>query len=285
MDEPTSAISRSEVDALFQVIRDLKRQGVAVIYISHRMDEVFRIADTVTILRDGCYVATHAIGKLDPGHLIALMVGRELTALSPCPSADSASVALKVRGLTGDGKFADVNFELRCGEVLGIAGLMGAGRTELANALFGLAPADHGEIQIHGRKVRIGSPQDAIANGVALVSEDRNEYGLVAQMSVKQNLTLSSLRKYCRAFWINRREENRVVDDCISTFAVRTPSRNQKAAYLSGGNQQKVVMAKALLSEPDILILDDLLGALTSGRRSRFIRSSQTWREQAKQSL
>jgi inositol transport system ATP-binding protein len=257
MDEPTSAISRSEVDALFQVVRDLKRQGVAVIYISHRMDEVFDIADTVTVLRDGCCIATHEIGSLDPDRLVALMVGRELAAASPCASASPVSVALKVCGLTRTGKFADVNFELGRGEILGMAGLMGAGRTELANALFGLAPADQGEIRIQGRSVRIAGPRDAIAHGIALVSEDRREFGLVGQMSVKHNLTLSSLQKYCRASWIDRRKENRVTDDCIRTFAVRTPDRNQRAAYLSGGNQQKVVLAKALLSEPDILILDE----------------------------
>jgi inositol transport system ATP-binding protein len=268
MDEPTSAISQPEVEALFEVIRDLQRQHVAVIYISHRMDEVFRIADAVTILRDGCDVAAHPIDRLSPDRLIALMVGRELTGNPPPSSAIPGDVALRVSGLTRAGEFQDVHFEVRRGEILGIAGLMGAGRTELACALFGLAPPDAGEIQVQGRSLRIVHPRDALANGIAMVNEDRKGYGLVMKMSVKHNLTLASLRICCRRLWIDRRKENSVADDRIRAFSIRTLSRNQRVAYLSGGNQQKVVIAKALLSNPDVLILDEPTRGIDIGAKA-----------------
>ena len=194
MDEPTSAISDREVEALFGVIRDLKRRGVAVIYISHKLDEIFSIADVVTVLRDGRHVATHGITELDENKLIALMVGRELTAqLSERAGRGPAPLALEVRGLSKAGRFRDVSFTVRRGEILGIAGLMGAGRTDLASAIFGLVPAERGEIRINGRRVRIRRPADAIANGIAMVTEDRKEYGLVPNMSVKHNISLGSL--------------------------------------------------------------------------------------------
>lgn len=262
MDEPTSALSQRETDALFSVIGDLTRQGVAVIYISHKMDEVFRIADTITVLRDGHYVATHDAGDLAPGKLIALMVGRELASgpkrRSGRPEqSEGSDIALEVRGLTRAGKFRDVGFQLRRGEVLGIAGLMGAGRTELVSAIFGLAPAEAGEIRVGGRPVRVTSPRDAIAHGIALVSEDRKGYGLVPRMSVKQNLTLASLGRCCRGPLIDHARENRVADEQIRAFAIKTRDRNQTVDRLSGGTQQKIVVAKALLTDPMVLILDE----------------------------
>ena len=270
MDEPTSAISETEVGALFDVILDLKRQGVAVIYISHRIEEVFRIADTVTILRDGHFVAAHGIGELDPDRLITLMVGRKVPKAWPQSPAPQGEVALTVHHLTRHGHFQDVSFELRRGEVLGIAGLMGAGRTELAEALSGLSPADDGEIQAHGRSTPIKSPRDALAQRIAMVSEDRHKYGLIPFMSVTHNLTLSSLRKCCRMFWIERQKENRAADCQIRTFAIRTPDRSQKVVYLSGGNQQKVVMARTLLTEPDILILDEPTRGIDVGAKAEI---------------
>ncbi len=260
MDEPTSAISQREVDALLDTIRDLRRQGVAIIYISHKMDEIFRIADTITVLRDGRYVATHAAADLDRDRLIALMVGRELslparaaTAVQPALGA----VALEVRELTQAGKFRGVGFQVRRGEILGIAGLMGAGRTELVSALFGLAPATSGEIRIAGRLVRIASPRQAIAHGIALVTEDRKRFGLAPAMSVKENLTLASLGQYCRGPWIDARRENRVADEQIQAFAIRARDRNQRVGGLSGGTQQKIVVSKALLTRPAVLMLDE----------------------------
>jgi ABC-type sugar transport system ATPase subunit len=185
------------------------------------------------------------------------MVGRKPPPPLPRLSAVAANPVLRVRGLRRIGDFADVDFELRHGEVLGIAGLMGAGRTELAWALFGLAPADRGEIWIHGRNVKIASPRDAIANGIALVSEDRQDLGIVARMSVMHNITLSSLRRYCRGDWIDRHQEKRIADDQMRALSIRASSQAQEAGYLSGGNQQKVILARAMLSDPEILILDE----------------------------
>ncbi|MCX6903068.1 MAG: sugar ABC transporter ATP-binding protein [Verrucomicrobia bacterium] len=277
MDEPTSAISEREVEALFRVIRDLKAQGVAVIYISHKMDEIFRLADVVTVLRDGHRVASHNIAELNESKLINLMVGRELKAVFPETPARLGQVALAVRGLSRAGKFREVNFELRQGEILGLAGLMGAGRTELAKAIYGLEPAEAGEIWVHGRRVRMNSPRQAIASGLGMVGEDRKKDGLVLMMSVQHNLTLSSLRKCCRGWFINRRQERKVADDQIRMFAIKTPHRDQPARFLSGGNQQKVVMAKTLLTDPAILILDEPTRGIDIGAKAEVYAIISQW--------
>ena len=264
MDEPTSALSQREVEALFGVMRDLTRRGVAVIYISHKMAEIFDIADTVTVLRDGRYVTTHAIGEVNESKLIALMVGRDLNAVFPKHAADKGEAALDVRGLSKPGKFHGVSFTVRRGEILGIAGLMGAGRTDLINALCGLAPARDGEIRINGRNVRIASPRDAIGHGIAVVSEDRKGFGLVPKMSVKHNITLASLSGWL----IDHRAETETADEQIRAFSIKTPDRNTQVAYLSGGSQQKVVIAKALLTKPDILILDEPTRGIDIGAKA-----------------
>jgi len=289
MDEPTSAISEHEVEALFGIIRDLKARGVTVIYISHKIDEIFRIADTVTVLRDGRHVTTRPIGELDEAKLIALMVGREfsraagtaaarsgVTAAIPlgvaAPVPDGREVALEVRDLTKRSKFRNVSFQLRCGEIVGLAGLMGAGRTDLANALFGLAPADTGEIRVGGKSVRIRRPRDAMALGIGLVTEDRLQFGLVPTMSVKHNLTLSNLHDLL----IDHRTEDAVADEQIRAFSIKTRDRNQSVSTLSGGNQQKVVLAKTLLCQPTILILDEPTRGIDIGAKTEmhaFIRT------------
>lgn len=268
MDEPSSALSDREVDRLIEVIRDLKTEGVAVIYISHRLDEVFRIADTVTVLRDGRHIATLPIRAVDPDRLVALMVGRTLNAgARPTPSAPG-KVALSVRGLARTGEFRDVSFQVRHGEVLGLAGLMGAGRTEVVNALYGLTPADAGEIQVQGKPVQIASPRDALNHGIALVSEDRKGFGLVLTMSVKHNLTLANLDRCSRGIVVDRCAENRIATDRIQAFAIRTQGPDQPVEFLSGGNQQKVVIAKALLTEPDILVLDEPTRGIDIGAKA-----------------
>jgi inositol transport system ATP-binding protein len=263
MDEPTSAISGREVEALFAIIRDLKQRGVAVIYISHKFEEVFRIADTVTVLRDGRHVATEAIGDLDEPRLISLMVGRELTPPLAGRTGPGES-ALEVRGLTRTGKFQDVTFTLHRSEVLGIAGLMGAGRTDLACAICGLAPATSGELQVKGRPLRITRPTDALLAGIALVSEDRRQFGLVPQMSVAHNITLASLGDW----FINGRAEVQVAQQQIRALAIKAPDLTQPVKHLSGGNQQKVVIAKALLTDPDILILDEPTRGIDIGAKA-----------------
>jgi inositol transport system ATP-binding protein len=272
MDEPTSAISQREVDALLGLIGDLKRRGVAVIYVSHKMDEVFRVADAITVLRDGRRVATHEAKELDRNRLIALMVGRELASVANRSDVvpKAGDVVLDVQGLTQVGKFRAVSFQVRRGEVLGIAGLMGAGRTELVSAIFGLARADAGEIRVDGRPVRIASPRDAIAHGIALVAEDRKRYGLVPEMSVKHNLTLASLRRCAHGPLIDHRKENRLADEQIRVFSIKTHGRNQRASGLSGGTQQKIVVAKALLTNPAILILDEPTRGIDIGAKAEI---------------
>ncbi len=268
MDEPTSAISEREVETLAGVIGDLKRRGVAIVYTSHKMEEVFRVADTVTVLRDGRHVATQPIGELDENRLIALMVGRELATPARPARTVSSEIALEARDLSRAGKFREVSFSLRRGEILGVAGLMGAGRTELARALYGLEPAETGDMRIDGRPVRISNPADAIANGIALVGEDRRGWGLVPTMPVKHNLTLSSLARCCRGPLINRRAEDAVADEQIRSFSIKTRGREQLVDQLSGGNQQKVVIAKALLAGPKILILDEPTRGIDVGAKA-----------------
>jgi inositol transport system ATP-binding protein len=265
MDEPTTALSEREVAALFRVIGDLKERGVAVIYISHKMDEVFRIADTITVMRDGRHIATRPACELDERELIRLMVGRD-----PSPREAGRGTpgepALEVRGLGKPGKFQDIDFTLRRGEILGLGGLMGAGRTEVANAIYGLAPATRGEIIVHGKATRISSPADALAAGIALVSEDRKRFGFVPRMSVQHNLTLSSIRNRL----IDGRAEAAVADEQIRIHAIKVSGRNQPVVNLSGGNQQKVVIAKALLTDPDILILDEPTRGIDIGAKTEI---------------
>ncbi|MBM3882059.1 MAG: sugar ABC transporter ATP-binding protein [Verrucomicrobia bacterium] len=257
MDEPTAALAGREVARLFGVIGELRQQGVAVIYISHKIEEVLRLADRVTVLRDGRSLGTYPIGTVNRERLIALMVGRELGTTATQQPAREGPVALAVRGLGRAGKFDEISFQLRQGEVLGLAGLMGAGRTDLAHALAGLEPAERGEIWVQGRPVRLDHPRVALDRGIALVSEDRKRYGLVLCLPAQHNLTLANLRRCCRGAFIRPREENRVADERLGALGVRPARRLQPVQFLSGGNQQKVALAKALFTEPQILILDE----------------------------
>ncbi len=270
MDEPTSAISDREVEALFRIIRELRRDGVAVIYISHRMAEVFRVADRVTVLRDGRRVASQPVTELDEARLIRLMVGREVAAAPRSRARATGEVALEVRALGRRGGFRPLSFTLRRGEILGVAGLMGAGRTELLAALFGLAPADTGEIRVAGRPVRIRHPRDAYRAGIALVTEDRQASGVVPPLSVGANLTLANLRDYCRAGWIHSRREGRAVAEQIRRFAIRVADPRQRIRQLSGGNQQKVVLARALLTRPRVLLLDEPTRGIDVGAKAEI---------------
>jgi len=257
MDEPTSAISNNEVYTLFRIIRELKSNGVAIIYISHKMDEIFEIADKITVLRDGKYITTKNASELTNDILISLMVGRELNSMFPEPVIPTNKGVLEVKNLTRSGKFSNINFTVHAGEIFGIAGLMGAGRTEIARAVYGLDSLDTGEILIDGNLVNVKSPRDAVDCGIGFVSEDRKGLGFIPELSVKHNVTLASLPEHRRGILLNNESENSAADKMISDLKIKSLNRNQKVMHLSGGNQQKVVLGKVLLSSPKVIILDE----------------------------
>jgi len=267
MDEPTSSLSERESELLFSLILDLKQRGVSILYVSHRMPEIFRLADTITVLRDGRHVITSPAAELDEDRLVALMVGRPLAPAAARGESPAGEVLLEVRQLNQPGRFRNISFSIRRGEILGFAGLIGAGRSDVAAAIFGLAPAASGEILVEGKPVRIQDPDDALRVGIAMVTEDRKEFGFVAGLSVRENLTLSSLRDVP---FVHRAAEARIADEQIRRFAVRTAGREEPVGNLSGGNQQKVVIARALLTGPEILILDEPTRGIDVGAKAEI---------------
>jgi rhamnose transport system ATP-binding protein len=258
MDEPTASLTDREVERLFGAIAQLRQRGAGVIYISHRLDEVFAIADRVTVLRDGESVGTWPAASLDRGQLIRRMVGRDLSAVFPKRDVPIGDVALEVRGLSHRASGVhDVSFSVRRGEILGVAGLVGSGRTELAEILFGLRPADAGEIHVDGRPVRIDSPSDAVARGIGYVPEDRRRHGVVLEMSVAANASLANLRAIARAGLIEGAKERAAAARYVADLRIKTPSTDAAVGSLSGGNQQKVALARWLATNPAVLILDE----------------------------
>ena len=272
MDEPTAALSSREVEQLFRIVRDLRERGVAVLFISHRLEEVFELADTVTVLRDGERVITAPAGELDAANLIRHMVGRELGELFPKQDAEVGDPVLEVRGLTREGVFRDVSFVLRSGEILGLAGLVGAGRTEVARAIFGIDSLDSGEVGVAGRPLRTGSPSAAVAAGVAFVPEDRQHQGLVLEMTIEQNETLPFLRRVTRFGLLQPRRERSIARNYADRLQVRSAGLDLPARSLSGGNQQKVVLAKWLATEPKLLILDEPTRGIDIGTKAEVHR-------------
>lgn len=272
MDEPTSALSDKEVATLFGIIRDLKQKGVAVIYISHKMDEIFTIADTITVLRDGKYIGSKPADELDIDALINMMVGREIDSLFPESSIRKGKEVLSVRQLSRLGTFSDISFTVHEGEVLGIAGLMGAGRTEIARVLFGLDRMTGGNIYVKGKKADIHSPQDAIRYGIGYVSEDRKGWGFVPRLSVKQNITLSSLQNHTKGLLLQKKSETNAATKTIADLRIKTTSPDQQVMYLSGGNQQKVVIGKVLLASPDVIILDEPTRGIDIGAKAEIYK-------------
>ncbi|XTP56755.1 sugar ABC transporter ATP-binding protein [Niallia sp. Krafla_26] len=271
MDEPTSAISNREVERLFEFIDLLKSKGKSIIYISHKMDEIYRISDEITIFRDGYYITTKPAIELEYDSLIKLMVGRELTEIYPkldIPQIDNH--VLSVRGLTSNGAFNDVSFDLKEGEILGLTGLMGAGRTEIAEAIFGVRKLDKGEIFIKGEKVQIHSPLDAINKKIAFVTEDRKDEGLFLPLSISKNISMSFLKKLTSMGFIKKKQEKKKVLDLYGRLKIKANSSEQKVESLSGGNQQKVVLAKWLLMKPDILILDEPTRGIDIGAKKEI---------------
>ena len=257
MDEPTSALSKNEVDQLFSVIKSLKEKDVSIIYISHHLEEVFEICDRGTVLRDGNFVATIDPKQTSKNELIKLMVGRTLDQQYPKVKAERGEEVLRVEHLNREGVLKDINFSAYAGEVLGISGLVGSGRTELVKAIFGADPIDSGKIFIYGKEVQITSPQSAIAAGMGLLPEDRKYEGLVLKLSVKQNVSMASLDKLLKRGMLQLNIEKSKVLDFIDKLRILTPSIEKEVQYLSGGNQQKVVLAKWLASQSRILIFDE----------------------------
>ncbi|MFT4016465.1 MAG: sugar ABC transporter ATP-binding protein [Agriterribacter sp.] len=271
MDEPTSAISGREVDILFNIIHDLKKEGIAIIYISHKMDEIFKIADTISVMRDGEYIGTYPAASLNNQQLINLIVGRELNTVFEKRAANPGAPLLSVQNLCGK-NFADISFEVRQGEILGIAGLMGAGRTEIVQAIFGIDNISSGIIKVKGREIKIACPGDAIHNSIGLISEDRKLTGLVLSSSVKHNITLAALKKTSPGIFLDLEKEKKLADDQVRKFNIKTPSSNQVVNYLSGGNQQKVVIAKVLLNDPDIIIFDEPTRGIDIGAKTEIYK-------------
>lgn len=282
MDEPTSAITETEVAHLHRMIGQLTQSGTAIIYITHKMDEVFRISDEVTVLRDGKHVATEPAANLDREKLIRLMVGRELTRMFPKLEAEIGDVILEVRGLNRGSLVRDVGFELRRGEILGFAGMMGAGRTEVLETLFGVHQAESGEIIINGAPRVIRQPRDAIAANMALLTEDRKLTGIMGVLSVRDNMIMAALPRYSPGGVL---QVKRIENDCQAqreTLALRTPSLNQLVQNLSGGNQQKVLISRWLLTVPDILMIDEPTRGIDVGAKSEIHRLMSMLAQQGK---
>ena len=268
MDEPTSSLTLDEVAELFGLVRRLRDEGTAIIFISHRLEELFEVADRVTVLRDGSYVDTRAVKYVTRDELIRLMVGRTISNLFPKQEVEPGEMALKVEHLSRTGTFEDISFELHRGEILGMAGLVGAGRTDVARALFGVEPPTSGSIQIEGQSVEITSPQQAISLGLAYVPEDRQLHGLITAMDITSNISLPILKEYSRRGWLQDKAERAAAFSAAMQMEVRANSIWQIARTLSGGNQQKVVLAKWLSTKPRILILDEPTRGIDVGTKA-----------------
>ena len=272
LDEPTAALTENEIAELFAIMRDLASQGVGMIYISHRMDEIGKITDRVTVLRDGEYVGTRTTGDVTKAEIINMMVGRTIYEAPKTRSnvPPDAPVVLKVDRLNAGRLVKNVGFELRRGEILGFAGLMGAGRTETARAVFGADPIQSGTIQIKGRPVLIRTPADAVAHGVGYLSEDRKRYGLALNLTVKENAVLATYEEFQKGLFVHARRVEDVTEEYVHRLSIKTPSIHQVLRNLSGGNQQKVVIAKWLIRNCDILIFDEPTRGIDVGAKSEI---------------
>lgn len=273
-DEPSAALTETEIEELFKIINDLRSKGIGIVYISHRMDEIKKITDRVTVMRDGTYVGTLITKDSTKDDIINMMVGRVIYEDPKTHSTvpKDAPVVLKVEHLNAGKMVQDVSFELRKGEILGFSGLMGAGRTETARALFGADPVESGDIYINGEKVVIKSPQDAVKYGIGYLSEDRKRFGCVVQKSVAENTTLATLDNYTKGIFIDKKKEKEVAEKYVESLATKTPTVDQLVVNLSGGNQQKVVIAKWLTRDCDILIFDEPTRGIDVGAKNEIYK-------------
>ncbi len=273
-DEPSAALTEKEIEDLFEIIRDLRAKDMAIVYISHRMDEIKVITDRVTVMRDGTYVGTLITADSTKEDIINMMVGRVIyeDPKSHSMVAPDAPVVLKVEHLNAGRMVRDVSFELHQGEILGFSGLMGAGRTETARALFGADPKQSGDIYVHGKKVEINSPEDAVKLGIGYLSEDRKRYGVVVRRSIAENTTMACLENYMNGILINKSAEKKAAQDYVDQLATKTPSVDQLVVNLSGGNQQKVVIAKWLCKNCDILIFDEPTRGIDVGAKNEIYK-------------
>jgi len=273
MDEPTSAIGDREVEKLFDVINELTNKGKSIIYISHKMDEIFKIADDITVFRDGLHIATKPASEINNDLLIKLMVGREITSIFPeKDNIPNNKNILSVRNLTSQGKFTDVSFDLKEGEILGLTGLMGAGRTEIVESIFGIRPIDSGEVYLNGEKLSIKKPTDAIKHGIAFITENRKDDGLFLPMSIQENISMCTLNQRSIGGFIRSKEEKQVTEEYHKKLKIKSSSLRQPVETLSGGNQQKVVLAKWLLTKPKVLILDEPTRGIDIGAKSEIYK-------------
>jgi rhamnose transport system ATP-binding protein len=273
LDEPTASLTAREVDRLLQLLRDLRKQGVGIIYISHRLEELFQVADRVTVLRDGSSIATKPMAQIDRSEMIRLMVGRDVTAIFPKQTVALGDTVLKLVGIgCRAAGVHDISFEVRYGEIVGLAGLVGAGRTELARCLFGLTPADQGSLRWHSEKTHIDSPAQAVSMGIAYVPEDRRRYGVILEMSVAANATLAVLNRLSRFGLLNFRRERTLATEYVRGLAIKTASLDTPAGDLSGGNQQKVAIARWLATRPTLLILDEPTQGIDVGAKAEIHR-------------
>lgn len=257
MDEPTAALTQSETVALFKVIESLRKKGVSMVYISHRMEEIFELCDRITVLRDGSYIGVKNIPETNMNEIVKMMIGREIGERYPSRNVKIGKEVLKVKELTRKGTFHDVNFSVRAGEVLGVSGLMGAGRTEIMQAIFGNLSYESGTIEIDGKEVKISNPRQAMEHGIGFITEDRKTEGLMLDKSIRENISLCNLRRISKSSVISREAEKNMVAEAIKDLHIKCFGSYHQCNNLSGGNQQKVVLAKWILTNPKILILDE----------------------------
>lgn len=274
MDEPTAALTESEIEELFRIINQLKAKGVGIVYISHRMVELKRISDRITVMRDGCYIGTENMKEVTIDKIIQMMVGRTIYDVShPEVNNSSDEIVLEVKNLNRGRMVKDVSFKLKKGEILGFAGLMGAGRTEVARAIFGADTLESGEIYVKGQKVTIKTPEHAVAHGIGYLSEDRKRYGLAIGMDVETNIALANYKKFTGPLgWVNKSKIRKNCEEFINSLKIKTPSTVQTVKNLSGGNQQKVVIAKWLTRDCDILIFDEPTRGIDVGAKSEIYK-------------